>query len=153
MLNYTCCICIFSSITGIYTKFIVFTSVIKALGNVIIKYLLFKIYLMPLVDIMIHLVVISRDNKGWASGVWRETEAGGGAVWRGLPYAGGKGMERDVGNLGSVPDVMESLDSRSGGVSFSISWMLRSDCLHTSYNTIRSHTTHAYQSFQVFKKT
>lgn len=46
-----------------------------------------------------------------------------------VPYAGGKGMERDVGNLGSVPEVMESLDSRSGGVSFSISWMLRSDCL------------------------
>lgn len=41
-------------------------------------------------------------------------------------------MERDVGNLASVPDVMESADSRIGGVSFSISWMLRSDCLHST---------------------
>lgn len=49
------------------------------------------------------------------------------------PYAGGNGIERDVGNFASVPDVIESLDSRIGGVSFSISWMLRSDCLHNAY--------------------
>lgn len=41
-------------------------------------------------------------------------------------------MEREVGNLASVPEVIESEDSRIGGVSFSISWILRSDCLHNS---------------------
>lgn len=45
------------------------------------------------------------------------------------PYAEGnvKDLVRVI--FGSVPDVMESLESPRGGVSFSISWMLRSDDL------------------------
>lgn len=71
-----------------------------------------------------------------------------------LPYAGGKGIEREVGNLGSVPEVIESLDSRSGGVSFNISWILRSDCLTTShrinnYNIHRLRPKITLQSFSV----
>lgn len=45
-------------------------------------------------------------------------------------------MEREVENLASVPDVIESLDSRKGGVSFNISCILRSDCLLTSINQL-----------------
>lgn len=73
-----------------------------------------------------------------------------------MPYAGGKGIEREVGNLGSVPEVIESLDSRSGGVSFNISWILRSDCLTTihrinNYNIHRLRLKITLQSFSVTK--